>query len=195
MMRIRTREVTLTRAVRFLHPRIPLYIVPRANNEFMIGATMIESAEKGAVSVRSAIELLSAAYALHPAFGEAEILEMSADVRPAYPDNEPRVEERGDRIFVNGFYRHGFLLAPAFAARGGDAGVRAVEGARMKLVVNGEPQDVPAATLAEALQSLDLGEAKVATALNGEFVPARARAATPLNDGDRIEIVAPRQGG
>ena len=117
MMRIRSREVTLTRAVRFLHPRIPLYIVPRADNEFMIGATMIESAERGAVSVRSAIELLSAAYALHPAFGEAEILEMSADVRPAYPDNEPRIEESGARIFVNGFYRHGFLLAPAFAAR------------------------------------------------------------------------------
>ena len=117
MMRIRSREVTLTRAVRFLHPRIPLYIVPRANDEFMIGATMIESAEKGAVSVRSAIELLSAAYALHPAFGEAEILGMSADVRPAYPDNEPHIEERGNRIFVNGFYRHGFLLAPAFAGR------------------------------------------------------------------------------
>ena len=83
----------------------------------MIGATMIESAEKGAVSVRSAIELLSAAYALHPAFGEAEILEMSADVRPAFPDNEPRIDERGARIFVNGFYRHGFLLAPAFAER------------------------------------------------------------------------------
>jgi glycine oxidase len=117
MMRIRSREVTLTRAVRFLHPRIPLYIVPRADSEFMIGATMIESAEKGAVSVRSAIELLSAAYALHPAFGEAEILEMSADVRPAYPDNEPRIEERDGRIFVNGMYRHGFLLAPAFAER------------------------------------------------------------------------------
>ena len=65
----------------------------------------------------------------------------------------------------------------------------------MRLVVNGEPQDVPAATLAEAMQSLDFGEAKVATALNGEFVPARARAATLVKDGDRIEIVAPRQGG
>ena len=65
----------------------------------------------------------------------------------------------------------------------------------MRLVVNGEPQDVPAATLAEALQSLDLTEAKVATALNGEFVPARVREATRLKDGDRIEIVAPRQGG
>ena len=42
---------------------------------------------------------------------------MSADVRPAYPDNEPRIEERDGRIFVNGMYRHGFLLAPAFAKR------------------------------------------------------------------------------
>ncbi|HLY00588.1 MAG TPA: sulfur carrier protein ThiS [Roseiarcus sp.] len=65
----------------------------------------------------------------------------------------------------------------------------------MKLVVNGEPRDVRAATLAEALQSLDYGEARVATALNGEFVPARARAGTRLKTGDRIEIVAPRQGG
>jgi glycine oxidase len=117
MIRVRTREISFTRSVRLLHPRIPLYVVPRANNEFMIGATMIESAEKGPVSVRSAIEMLSAAYALHPAFGEAAILEMSADVRPAFPDNEPRIDERGGRIFVNGFYRHGFLLAPAFADR------------------------------------------------------------------------------
>jgi glycine oxidase len=117
IIRVRTREVAFTRTVRLLHPRIPLYVVPRANGEFMIGATMIESAEKGAVSVRSAIEMLSAAYALHPAFGEAEILEMSADVRPAFPDNEPRIEERRERIFVNGFYRHGFLLAPVFADR------------------------------------------------------------------------------
>ena len=65
----------------------------------------------------------------------------------------------------------------------------------MRLVVNGEAQDVPAATLAEALQSLDFGAARVATALNGEFVPARARKSAMLKDGDRIEIVAPRQGG
>jgi glycine oxidase len=117
MIRVRTREVSLERPVRLLHPRVPLYIVPRANNEFTIGATMIESAERGGVSVRSAIELLNAAYALHPAFGEAEMLEMSAEVRPAYPDNEPRIDARAGRIFVNGFYRHGFLLAPTFAER------------------------------------------------------------------------------
>ncbi len=65
----------------------------------------------------------------------------------------------------------------------------------MTLIVNGEPREIAAATLAEALQALDYGEAKVATALNGEFVPARARGATPVKDGDRIEILAPRQGG
>ena len=64
------------------------------------------------------MELLNAAYALHPAFGEAEILEISADVRPAFPDNLPRIEARDDRIFVNGFFRHGFLLAPARRAGG-----------------------------------------------------------------------------
>jgi sulfur carrier protein len=65
----------------------------------------------------------------------------------------------------------------------------------MTLIVNGELREVAAGTLAEALQALEYGEAKVATALNGEFVPARARGATPVKDGDRIEIVAPRQGG
>jgi len=120
MIRLRTREVRLTRTIRFLHPRIPLYVVPRGEGEYMIGATMIESSERGAVSVRSALELLSAAYALHPAFGEAEILELGADVRPAYDNNEPRIEERDGRIFLNGFYRHGFLLAPAFAERAAD---------------------------------------------------------------------------
>jgi len=65
----------------------------------------------------------------------------------------------------------------------------------MTLIVNGERRELAAGTLAEALQALDYGEAKVATALNGEFVPVRARGATPVKDGDRIEIVAPRQGG
>ena len=117
MLRVRSRDVSLTRAVRLLHPRFPLYVVPRTDGVFMIGATMIESADEGGVSVRSALELLGAACALHPAFGEAEILEARAGVRPAYPDNMPRVEARDGRIFVNGFYRHGFLLAPAFAER------------------------------------------------------------------------------
>jgi glycine oxidase len=117
MLLVRTAEVKLRRPVRLLHPRIPLYICPRADGVFMIGATMIESGDPGGMSVRSAIELLSAAYAMHPAFGEAEILEMSADLRPAYPDNEPRIVEAKGRIYVNGFYRHGYLLAPWAAGK------------------------------------------------------------------------------
>ena len=63
------------------------------------------------------LELLSAVYALHPAFGEAEIVEIGADVRPAFPDNLPRIRRRGRTIHVNGLYRHGFLAAPALARR------------------------------------------------------------------------------
>ena len=67
--------------------------------------------------------------------------------------------------------------------------------APLRILVNGEPQDVAAANLAEALAALDYADAVVATALNGAFVPKRKRAETPLSEGDRIEIVAPRQGG
>jgi glycine oxidase len=117
MLILRTKEISLSRPVRFLHPRIPLYVTPRADGHFMVGATAIESASRGAVTARSAIELLSAAYALHPAFGEAEIVEMRADARPAFPDNLPRLVATGARTYLNGFYRHGFLLAPTFAER------------------------------------------------------------------------------
>ena len=67
--------------------------------------------------------------------------------------------------------------------------------ALLRLVVNGEPRQIAAANLAEALAALDYADAVVATALNGAFVPKRKRAETPLSEGDRIEIVAPRQGG
>lgn len=117
MVVVRSRDVTLSRPVRLLHPRIPLYVVPRADGLFMIGATMIESDSRGPVTARSAVELLGGAYALHPAFGEAEIVEMKADIRPAFPDNLPSIIERGRTIHLNGLYRHGFLLAPAFARR------------------------------------------------------------------------------
>jgi glycine oxidase len=115
MLVIRSRDVTLSRPVRMLHPRIPLYIVPRGHGVFMVGATMIESDARGGPTVRSAVELLSAAYALHPALGEAEILEINADVRPAFPDNLPAVRHEGRTLHANGLFRHGFLLAPALA--------------------------------------------------------------------------------
>jgi sulfur carrier protein len=61
--------------------------------------------------------------------------------------------------------------------------------------VNGEPQETDGRTLAELCASLGFGDAKIATALNGSFVPAARRTETPLKDHDKVEIVAPRQGG
>ena len=81
----------------------------------MVGATVIESDDDGPITVRSALELLGMAYALHPAFGEAEIVDAGAGVRPAFADNVPKIIVRGRTIHVNGLYRHGFLLAPALA--------------------------------------------------------------------------------
>jgi glycine oxidase len=78
---------------------------------------MIESDEATRISARSMLELLSAAYALHPAFGEAEILEIGTGVRPAFADNLPRIRRVAEVLYVNGLYRHGFLLAPALARR------------------------------------------------------------------------------
>jgi glycine oxidase len=114
MVIVETCEIALSRPVRLIHPRWPLYIIPRAGNQFMIGATSIEREDDG-VSVRSALELLSAAYAVHPAFGEARIVEIGSGLRPAFPDNLPRIAVDDRKIAVNGLYRHGFLLAPALA--------------------------------------------------------------------------------
>jgi glycine oxidase len=117
MLILRTTEVTLSRPVRLLHPRIPVYIVPRADHHFMVGATMIESGDRTRFSARSMVELLNAAYAVHPAFGEAEIVEMGTDVRPAFADNLPRIRREGNILRLNGLYRHGYLGAPALARR------------------------------------------------------------------------------
>jgi len=114
MILIETGEVQLARPVRLIHPRWPLYVIPREDHLFMLGATSIEAEDTG-VSVRSALELLGAAYAVHPAFGEARIVEFGSGLRPAFPDNLPRIGVRGGQISVNGLYRHGFLLAPALA--------------------------------------------------------------------------------
>jgi glycine oxidase len=112
---VRSQELRFHRPVRFLHPRHPIYVVPWGDGLYMVGATVIESDDAGPVTVRSALELLSMAYALHPAFGEAQIVDAGAGVRPAFADNVPKIIVNGQTIHVNGLYRHGFLLAPALA--------------------------------------------------------------------------------
>jgi glycine oxidase len=117
MLVLHTKEIAFQRPVQLLHPRNPVYIVPRGDGRFMIGATMIENEERGRVRARAMLDLIGAAYTIHPAFGEAEIVEIGCDLRPAFPDNLPRIRKEGRRLFVNGLFRHGFLLAPALASR------------------------------------------------------------------------------
>lgn len=120
MLILRAPDVTLSRPVRMLHPRIPVYLVPRADHHVMVGATMIESGDRSRISARSMMELLNAAYAVHPSFGEAEVVETGTDVRPAFADHLPRIRRDGQIIRVNGLYRHGYLGAPAMARRVAD---------------------------------------------------------------------------
>ncbi len=130
MLYLETGEISLSRPVRLLHPRHPLYVVPRGGGRFMVGATMIESDDGGPVTARSVMELTNTAYALHPAFGEARIVELGAGVRPAFDDNMPRVVAERERLpqgtdlAVAGMYRHGFLLAPALARQAADMAAR-----------------------------------------------------------------------
>lgn len=117
MLILESTDITLHRPIRVLHPRHPIYIVPRANNQFMVGATMLESDDRHKASVRSVMELLNSAYALHPALAEAALVEVGTDARPAFTDNLPRIRRRGRTVYINGLYRHGFLCAPALAKR------------------------------------------------------------------------------
>lgn len=111
IMRLEAPEVHLNRPIRFLHPRYPLYVIPR-RDFYLIGSTSIQSDDLKPVTVRSALELLSAAFAVHPGFAEATILEMKTQCRPAFPDNEPRILCQDGLMRLNGFYRHGALISP-----------------------------------------------------------------------------------
>lgn len=117
MLQLETDEFALSRPVRLLHPRHPIYIVPRDAGRLMVGATMIETDAERPPTARSLMELLNAAFALHPALGEAAVVEVGAGVRPAFPDNFPGIVQAEGVLHLNGLYRHGFLLAPAMAQR------------------------------------------------------------------------------
>ncbi|MCO7223867.1 glycine oxidase ThiO [Pleionea sp. CnH1-48] len=108
-------DVSLTHVVRLMHPRYRLYIVPRANHHYVIGATQIESDDMGPITVRSALELLSATYSIHSGFAEAQILQTKTNCRPALRNNLPRIQVSPGLMRINGLFRHGFLLAPILA--------------------------------------------------------------------------------
>lgn len=112
--RVHAPEVDLARPTRLVHPRYPIYIAPKPDHVFVIGATEIESDDMSPASVRSTLELLSAAYSVHSGFAEARILEIAVQCRPTLPDNLPALREpRPGVLQINGLYRHGFMISPA----------------------------------------------------------------------------------
>ena len=115
IIRLHAPEIELRHMLRLLHPRYPVYIVPRSEGRLVVGATTIESNDLSPVSVRGVLELLTSAYSVLPALAEARILEFNTQVRPCLPDNLPSLRfDRGRNVLsINGLYRHGFLLTPA----------------------------------------------------------------------------------
>jgi len=103
----------LVRPVRLLHPRYRVYIVPRNADTIFIGASEIESQDYSPVSLRTAVELMTAAHSVLPELVEARILRLDSNCRPATPDNNPVVVWQGQRLVINGLFRHVWLLAPA----------------------------------------------------------------------------------
>ena len=114
VIRLHAPQVTLARPTRLVHPRYSIYIAPKEDHLFVIGATEIESNDTSPVSVRSTLELLSAAYTVHTGFAEARVVEMNTQCRPTLPDNLPAIRRCAPRVLqLNGLYRHGFMIAPA----------------------------------------------------------------------------------
>jgi glycine oxidase len=118
VIRLFAPEVKLRRPTRLIHPRYPIYIAPKEDDVYVVGATEIESDDLSQMSVRSAMELLSAVYTVHSGFAEARILEMATQCRPTLKNNLPEIKaykdkDLADLIMINGLYRHGFMIAPA----------------------------------------------------------------------------------
>src|SRR5690606_15188424 len=93
VIHVQSSEITLNRPLRLMHPRYKLYVVPKPEQRFIIGATELESTDSSPISVQSALELCSALYTINPAFAEARILELDSNLRPAYRDNLPATIE------------------------------------------------------------------------------------------------------
>jgi glycine oxidase len=113
--------VPLSHPLRLLHPRYRVYLVPRPGDIIVVGASEIESEDCSPVSVRTTLELLSAAYSVLPELAEARIVHSEANLRPALPDNLPRMYREPGLMRINGLFRHGWLIAPALVEQAVEA--------------------------------------------------------------------------
>lgn len=121
--------VALRRPARLLHPRHRVYLVPRADDLIVVGASEIESEDRSPVSLRSTVELLAAAHSVIPELAEARVVHSEANLRPALPDNLPLIDARDGITRINGLFRHGWLLAPALVEGALDSRLRGKDAA------------------------------------------------------------------
>lgn len=106
-------DVHIKHPIRLLHPRYPLYIVPQGNNQYVIGASFIESEDFSPISLQTALELLSSAYSIHSGFAEARITKTLVNCRPAFSNHLPKIIINNNLMHINGLYRYGYSVAPA----------------------------------------------------------------------------------
>ncbi len=108
-------HVHILRPVRFYHPRYNLYIVPRPDQIYLIGASEIEVEDYSPISVKTTLELMTAIYSIHSGFAESRVIKSVTQCRPTLSNHSPKIKLQENLIAINGLYRHGFLIAPALA--------------------------------------------------------------------------------
>jgi len=113
--------LVLRHPLRLLHPRHRVYLVPRPGDLLVVGASEVESEDRSPVSLRSSLELLSAAHSVLPELAEARVVHSETNLRPALPDNGPLLHRQPGLTRINGLFRHGWLVAPALVAQAVEA--------------------------------------------------------------------------
>lgn len=113
---LRAPGVDLQHAVRLLHPHYACYVIPQGQHHYVVGATHLESESVQSIYVKSAMSLLTGAMMIEPRFKDAEIVSTKVGLRPTTPEHVPFVIHEPGLFQINGFFRHGFLLAPSLVA-------------------------------------------------------------------------------
>lgn len=112
---VKAEGIKLNSVIRLLHPRHSIYLIPRGNGIFYIGATSIESQDYSEISVQGILELLSSLMIIDKRFAEARVIKTLTNVRPVSSDDMPILKSFGKTTYLNGLSRHGYLFAPALA--------------------------------------------------------------------------------
>lgn len=106
-------DINLTRPIHLMHPRYNLYIAPRPDHYFLLGASEIEATDFSPISLKSTLELLSAAYSINSKFAEARVVKTVTQCRPTLFNHLPKIKYTSGLMRINGLYRHGFLISPS----------------------------------------------------------------------------------